>query len=67
MTLQRHVPAGGVQEFQWTEMPFGDIVLLSLESHRHLRVGEGGKVSADAPGAQFDGKNGATFTIRMTR
>lgn len=51
------------QSFQWTEMPRGDLMLLSLTSHRHLRINPGqGSVEADAPGARADRKNGASFT-----
>jgi xylan 1,4-beta-xylosidase len=50
------------QSFQWTEMPGGDLLLLSLTGHRHLRINpEDGTVAADAPGAQADRKNGASW------
>ena len=53
------------QAFQWTEMPRGDLLLLSLASHRHLCIQpDNGTVAADAPGAQFDRQNGASFTWR---
>ena len=53
------------QAFQWTEMPRGDLLLLSLESHRHLRIKPGGSgVAADEPGARADRQNGASFTWR---
>lgn len=50
------------QSFQWTEMPRGDLLFLSLVSHRHLRIREDGTIAADAPGARSDRKNGASFT-----
>jgi xylan 1,4-beta-xylosidase len=53
------------QAFQWTEMPRGDLLLLSLKGHRHLRINaKDGTVSADAPGAQPDRKNGASWNWR---
>jgi len=55
---------GDAQMFQWTEMPRGDLLFLSLASHRHLRTTADGSVRADEPGAQFDRKNGASFTWR---
>jgi hypothetical protein len=55
-------PGDDSQAFQWTEMPYGDVLFLSLSSHRHLRFAEDGSVTADAPGAQFDHRNGASFT-----
>ena len=53
---------GESQLFQWTEMPRGDLLLLSLASHRYLRADLDGTVHADAPGAQYNRKNGASFT-----
>jgi beta-xylosidase len=51
------------QAFQWTEMPRGDLLLLSLASHRHLCIKpNNGTVAADETGAQSDRKNGASFT-----
>ncbi len=50
------------QSLQWTEMPRGDLLLLSLTSNRYLQVNPDGTVSADAPGAQSRGPNGASFT-----
>jgi len=56
---------GESQSFQWTEMPRGDLLLLSLSSHRHLRINPDQHiVTADAPGAQPDRKNGSSFTWR---
>jgi beta-xylosidase len=53
------------QAFQWTEMPRGDLLLLSLASDRHLRIKpDNGTITADAPGAQSDRQNGASFTWR---
>ncbi len=57
-------PGDDSQAFQWTEMPGGHVLFLSLASHRHFRIAEDGTVTADAPGAQFDHKNGASFTWR---
>jgi len=53
------------QAFQWTELPRGDLLLLSVTGHRHLRINpEDGTVAADAPGAQPDRKNGASWNWR---
>lgn len=49
------------QLFQWTEMPRGDLLLLSHFTHRYLRAGRDGDVLADAPGANYNRKNGASF------
>lgn len=50
------------QSFQWMEMPNGDLLLLSLTSHCYLRIKPDGAVSADAPGAESQRANGASFT-----
>jgi hypothetical protein len=50
------------ETFQWTETPYGELILLSLATHRHLRVEPGGGVvSADHPGPQPDRKDGSCF------
>jgi xylan 1,4-beta-xylosidase len=58
---------GESQAFQWTEMPRGDLLLLSLASHRYLRVTRDGLLRADAPGAQYNRQNGASFNWQLTR
>ena len=55
-------PGDDSQAFQWVEMPCGDLLLLSLISHRYLRLNAEGTLTADAPGAQADHKNGASFS-----
>ena len=47
--------------FQWIETPYGDLVLLSLVTHRYLRITAGGGVAADGPGPAPDRTDGATF------
>lgn len=52
------------QSFQWIEMPHGQIMLLSLATNRYLRIrSDGGAVTADAPGADYDYSNGGAFTV----
>lgn len=64
VSLAKALPDGdAAQTFQWTEMPYGDVLLLSLKTHRHLRAeSNGGAVTADARGAEFRRGNGASFT-----
>jgi hypothetical protein len=51
--------------FQWTENVYGDVMLLSLATHRHLRVEPlTGSVSADHPGPKPDRKDGSCLTWR---
>jgi xylan 1,4-beta-xylosidase len=50
------------ETFQWTETPYGELILLSLATHRHLRAEPGsGIVTADHPGPQPDRKDGSCF------
>ncbi|RYX82649.1 glycoside hydrolase [bacterium] len=47
------------ETFQWTENLYGDLILLSLVSHRHLRVdAESATSVADHPGPRPDRKAG---------
>jgi hypothetical protein len=49
--------------FQWTETPYGDLVLLSLVTHRHLRVDlQTGAVAADWPGPLPSRNDGACLS-----
>jgi beta-xylosidase len=53
------------ETFQWTESVYGDLLLLSLATQRHLCLEPGsGTVTADAPGARPDRRNGVSFTWR---
>ena len=51
---------GDSETFQWTENVYGDLNLLSLTSHRHVRVDlAGGGVFADSPGPKPDRRDGS--------
>jgi beta-xylosidase len=53
---------GTAQSFQWIETPYGELALMSLVTNRFLRIDPAsGTVSADSPGPQSDGKDGARF------
>jgi xylan 1,4-beta-xylosidase len=50
------------QVFQWIETLTGEITLLSLKTHRYLRLDAGNNVLvADSPGPVPDGSDGARF------
>ncbi len=53
----------GVSEsFQWMETPTGELVLMSLQTNRYLRVNaNNGSVTADSPGPQPGGTDGVRF------
>lgn len=53
---------GDAETFQWTETPYGDLVLLSVATHRLLRADPAGAtVTADHPGPAADGRDGSCF------
>ncbi len=59
-------PGNPAQTFQWTEMPHGQILLLSLSTHRHLCIQpDGGMVTATATGVEYDNANGASFDFEV--
>ncbi|BCM94363.1 non-reducing end alpha-L-arabinofuranosidase BoGH43B [Abditibacteriota bacterium] len=56
------VKPGETETFQWTETLYGDLILLSLVTHRHLRVErKSGAIFADHPGPKPDRKDGSCF------
>ena len=57
---------GETETFQWIETPYGDLALLSLATHRYLRIDAGGgAVAADSPGPSPDRVDGTTFRWRV--
>ena len=60
-SLKRAKP-GDSESFQWIETPDGDLVLMSLRSHRFLRIDpQSRKVDATSPGPRPDGADGSRF------
>ena len=56
------------ETFQWIETPYGDLVLLSLATHRYLRVDPGsGAVTVDGRGPAPDRMDGTTLRWRIVR
>jgi len=65
VTLRAARPSDA-ETFQWVETPYGDLILLSLATHRHLRVEPGsGVVSANHHGPRSDRKDGSCFTWKQ--
>jgi hypothetical protein len=61
VTLSRKTP-GAAESFQWMETPNGDLVLMSLATHRFLRIDPvTRRIVADSPGPLPDGSDGARF------
>jgi xylan 1,4-beta-xylosidase len=50
------------ETLQWIETPYGDLALLSLATHRYLRIDPAsGRLSADHRGPEPDAADGAEF------
>jgi len=63
--LRRGAP-GPAETFQWMETFTGETILMSLATHRFLRVDEAaGAVLADSPGPRPDGRDGVRFDVRL--
>jgi xylan 1,4-beta-xylosidase len=57
---------GDAETFQWVDLQRGDILFLSLATHRYLRAPESpGAVSADHPGPRPDRKDGSRFAWNL--
>jgi hypothetical protein len=53
------------ETFQWTETAYGELMLLSIATHRHLRIDpHAGTISADRPGPAPDRSDGSCFMAR---
>ncbi len=56
---------GPEETFQWIETPTGELLLLSLRTHRFLRVDPAsGRIVADSAGPLPDGSDGTRFVWR---
>ena len=53
MSLRAGAPGDG-ETFQWMETPYGDLILMSLRTHRYLRLEPDGTVTGDGLGAEPD-------------
>jgi hypothetical protein len=59
--LRRGTP-GDAETFQWIETPYGDLALMSLATHRYLRIDpSSGTLSADHPGPEPGRSDGSQF------
>jgi xylan 1,4-beta-xylosidase len=57
---------GKAESFQWIETLTGELALLSLATHRFLRIDPAtGTITADSPGAVPDGSDGVRLVWRM--
>jgi xylan 1,4-beta-xylosidase len=59
VTLKTGQPTDA-ETFQWTENVYGDLMLLSLITHRHIRINpEDRAITADCPGPKPDRRDGS--------
>lgn len=65
VSLRAVEPRDG-ETFQWTENVYGDLNLLSLATHRHLRIDvANAAVFADSPGPKPDRKDGSCLVWKQ--
>ena len=53
------------ETFQWMETMYGDLVLMSLATHRYLRLEADGRVTADSAGPEPDPNDGTALRWRV--
>jgi len=63
LSLRAGTPSDG-ETFQWMETLYGDLMLMSLETHRYLRLEPDGRVSSDSRGAEPDPNDGTALRWR---
>jgi beta-xylosidase len=56
---------GERETFQWMETLYGDLVLMSLATHRYLRLEPDGHVSSDSAGPEPDPNDGTALRWRI--
>ena len=54
------------ETFQWMETMYGDLVLMSVATHRYLKVDPDGRVSSDSAGPEPDPSDGTALRWRPT-
>jgi hypothetical protein len=63
LALRAGAPSDG-ETFQWMETMYGDLMLMSLATHRYLRLEPDGQVSSDSRGAEPDPNDGTALRWR---
>jgi beta-xylosidase len=61
VTVRKAARAGNAETFQWVDLHRGDVLLLSLQTHRYIKAPAAGAVSADHRGGSPDRKDGSFF------
>ena len=57
----RAAKPGDAETFQWMENLYGDLLLMSLSTHRYLRVEPDGRVTSDSRGPEPDPNDGTAL------
>jgi xylan 1,4-beta-xylosidase len=60
VALRAGAPGDG-EAFQWIESFYGDVALMSLATHRYLRLEPDGSVTGDSPGLEPDPSDGTAL------
>jgi beta-xylosidase len=60
LSLRAGDPGDG-ETFQWIETLYGDVALMSLATHRYLRLEPDGRVTGDSPGLEGDPREGTAL------
>jgi beta-xylosidase len=64
LALRATAPGDG-ETFQWMETLYGDLMLMSLATHRYLRLEPDGRISSDSRGAEPDPNDGTALRWRL--
>jgi hypothetical protein len=64
IALRAGSPGDG-ETFQWMETMYGDLVLMSVSTHRYLRLEPDGRVSGDSRGPEPDPNDGTALRWRV--
>jgi xylan 1,4-beta-xylosidase len=64
VSLRKGQPGAG-ETFQWIETLYGDLALMSLTTHRYLRLETDGHVSSDSRGPEPDPNDGTALRWRV--
>lgn len=65
VSLRTGTPGEG-ETFQWMENFYGDLLLMSLSTHRYLRLEPDGRVTSDSAGPEPDPDDGTALRWRIT-
>lgn len=58
----RATQPGDAETFQWMETMYGDVVLMSLSTHRYLRIEADGHLTSDSRGPEPDPNDGTALS-----